>query len=167
MYNKVSRFLASLLFSATSTFAFAGSGMSEANSTLLTIELVENLEHTSHTLSIDDLDALPQVTFETSTIWTEGIITFSGPSLTKVLESVDAGQNTIRAFALNDYNMVISPMGADDTYPIVATRMNGERFSVRDRGPLWLVYPYDSDPDFRDEKIYAQSIWQLHKLKLD
>jgi hypothetical protein len=167
MYTKASRLLATLLFFATSTLAVAGSSVSEANSTLLTIEVVENHKHTSHMLNINELDALPQVSFETSTIWTEGVVTFSGPSLAKVLESVDAAQKTITAFALNDYNMVIAPMGADDTYPIVATRMNGERFSVRDRGPLWLVYPYDSDPEFRDEKIYAQSIWQLHKLKLD
>ena len=45
--------------------------------------------------------------------------------------------------------------------PIIATRINGQAFDLRDRGPLWLVFPYDVDSRFRTEKIFAASIWQL------
>ncbi|MEQ9566412.1 MAG: hypothetical protein RLN85_11480, partial [Pseudomonadales bacterium] len=144
MHRNVLRLFALIALAVTSSLAFAGSDTAYQNTTILTIQIVQDIENKTYKLGIDDLDALPQVAFETSTIWTEGVVAFSGPSLREVLESVDAKPKTIRAFALNDYNMVIAMTESDDTYPIVATRMNGERFSVRDRGPLWLVYPYDS-----------------------
>jgi hypothetical protein len=37
--------------------------------------------------------------------------------------------------------------------------------SVRDKGPLWVIYPYDSD-DYRSEVIYSRSIWQLDRLEV-
>ena len=50
--------------------------------------------------------------------------------------------------------------------PIVAYRMDGETMSVRDKGPLWIVYPYDSDADYRTEVIYSRSIWQLDRIEV-
>jgi hypothetical protein len=39
--------------------------------------------------------------------------------------------------------------------------MNGAPLSRREKGPYWLVYPYDSDPIFQSETVYTRSIWQL------
>jgi hypothetical protein len=36
---------------------------------------------------------------------------------------------------------------------------------VRDKGPLWVVYPYDSKPDYQSELIYVRSIWQLAQME--
>lgn len=68
---------------------------------------------------------------------------------------------SLRMVAANEYavEMPCSAMSAE--YPIVANRINGEAFSIRDKGPLWLVFPYDSSPDLRTETVYAFSIWQL------
>jgi hypothetical protein len=49
---------------------------------------------------------------------------------------------------------------------MIAFRMNGAPMSVRDKGPLWIVYPYDSDPRFQTEIIYSRSIWQLDRLEV-
>jgi len=38
--------------------------------------------------------------------------------------------------------------------------------SVREKGPLWVIYPYDSDAKFRTEVIYSRSIWQLDRLAI-
>jgi hypothetical protein len=38
--------------------------------------------------------------------------------------------------------------------------------SVRDKGPLWLIYPYDSKAEYQSETIYSRSIWQLVKIDL-
>jgi len=48
----------------------------------------------------------------------------------------------------------------------VATRMDGKVMAVRDKGPYWLVYPYDEDTRYRTEAIYARSIWQLGQLRV-
>ncbi|MEC8574513.1 MAG: oxidoreductase, partial [Pseudomonadota bacterium] len=36
--------------------------------------------------------------------------------------------------------------------------------SLRDKGPLWIVYPFDSDPAYQTEAIYSRSIWQLEEI---
>ena len=41
-----------------------------------------------------------------------------------------------------------------------------ETMSIRDKGPLWVVYPYDSSADYRTEVIYSRSIWQLDRIEV-
>ncbi|HEX9857587.1 MAG TPA: oxidoreductase, partial [Paracoccaceae bacterium] len=43
---------------------------------------------------------------------------------------------------------------------------NGVPLSVRDMGPLWVIYPYDSDVDYQSEVIYSRSIWQLQRMDI-
>ena len=110
------------------------------------------------------LEALPQVSFATSTIWTEGRITFSGPRLRDVLAQAGITEGRIVLKALNDYavEMALEEMGED--WPIIATRQNGQTFDVRNQGPLWLVYPYDEDIDISRERAHTLSVWQLVQL---
>jgi hypothetical protein len=35
---------------------------------------------------------------------------------------------------------------------------------LRDKGPLWIVFPFDSATEFQRESIYARSIWQLNRI---
>ena len=117
-------------------------------------------------LTLDELDELAQVEFETSTIWTDGILLFSGVPLTALLEHMDADGRVVELVALNDYAITIPIDELEDTTPIVATRIDGEIMSVRDKGPFWVVYPYDSDPKYRTDVVYARSIWQLNRLNV-
>jgi hypothetical protein len=50
--------------------------------------------------------------------------------------------------------------------PILAFEQNGEALSVRDKGPLWVVYPYDAAASFQTEMIYARSIWQVKRMEI-
>jgi len=117
-------------------------------------------------LDRSELESLPQVTFETSTIWTDAAINFSGPALDDVLASVGAGQERILLFAENGYNVEFPREHLESAAPIIATRINGDPFSLREKGPLWLVFPYDSDPVYRTQTIYAYSIWQLTSIEV-
>lgn len=112
------------------------------------------------------LDSLPQESFATSTIWTEGTLTFSGPPLAAVLDAAGATGTRIVARAVNDYAVEIPLAEIDARYPILATRINGETFSVRDKGPIWIVYPYDAAPAWRTEVNFGRSVWQLAVLTL-
>lgn len=117
-------------------------------------------------LSIDALDALEQVEFATTTIWTDGETTFSGVSLKSLLAHIDAAGETVEMVALNDYAVSMPVSELEDNAPIIATRMNGEVMSVRDKGPYWVVFPYDSHIKYQSEKVYSRSIWQLNRLKV-
>ena len=107
------------------------------------------------------MDALPQVSFETSTIWTEGVISFSGPSLRSLVDQAGITGGQLTLAAINDYEIQISYDELENDAPIIATLMNGQPLSRREKGPLWLVYPYDTDIKYQSEVIYAKSIWQL------
>lgn len=128
------------------------------------------IAHTNHNeravFDMSMLDELPQTEFETTTIWTQGKHRFSGVSLKHFLEAVGAKDGEIQAIAINDYAVTIPFADAVSGGPIIATKLNGQTMSVRDKGPLWIVYPYDSKPAFRSETIYARSIWQLGSIKI-
>lgn len=123
-------------------------------------------DQTTIELTLSDLDQMSQVTFTTTTTWTEGEVTFSGVPLSRLLQHTGVTGVTLRMVALNDYAVDIPIDEIGDRYPIVATRMNGEKMRVRDKGPYWIVYPYDSDPTFQTETTYARSIWQLKSLSV-
>ena len=118
------------------------------------------------TLTDDELSALPQVSFTTSTIWTTESVTFSGPSLASVLEAVGAQDGALSMVAVNDYKVEMPRSLVEEEVPVVANRINGEPFSIRDKGPLWVVFPYDADARFQTEEIYSFSIWQLTQIQV-
>lgn len=114
-----------------------------------------------HVFTRTDLDALPQVAFSTGTIWTEGVIAFSGPPLRQVLTEGGITGGKVRLIALNDYMVECDFDRIDTDFPIVATRRDGRVFSIRDNGPLWVMYPFDTEMSFQDETSYASSVWQF------
>jgi hypothetical protein len=112
------------------------------------------------------LMALPATTFETSTIWTDGVHSFTGVSLQALAVEMGVNDGRFLATAINDY-MVEIPLGdAVEGGPIIAYLMDGKEMSIRDKGPLWVIYPYDSDADFRSEVVFSRSIWQLDRLEI-
>jgi len=50
---------------------------------------------------------------------------------------------------------------------LIATRLNGDTMHPRDKGPLWVVFPYSDGSEFQTEAIYAQSVWQLNRLDVE
>lgn len=118
-------------------------------------------------LDMQDLKDIGVASIETSTIWTEGKITFEGVPLIALLDHLNVSDGTIVAKAINDYQITIPVSEARIEGPLIAYSMNGSTMSVRDKGPLWLVYPYDQNDDFRSEVIYARSIWQLDRISFE
>lgn len=114
---------------------------------------------------LDMLEDLDATTFETSTIWSEGTHTFQGVSLKVLADRLGIDGATLRATAINDYSVDIPLTDAVEGGPIVAYKMDDATMSVRDKGPLWIVYPYDSDTAYRSEVIYSRSIWQLDRIE--
>ena len=110
------------------------------------------------------LESLTAESFVTSTIWTEGRSTFTGVPLKSLLQDAGITADQITAQAINDYAIDIPVEEITAEYPIIAYRVDGNTMSVRDKGPLWIVYPYDDRPDYRTEVVYSRSIWQLDRI---
>lgn len=113
------------------------------------------------------LGEMPPTAFTTSTIWTDGETSFVGVELDDLLNAVGASGSRIIAVALNDYAVKLPVSDARNGGPIVAYLMNGEPMSPRTKGPLWIVYPYDSATEYRSELIYSRSIWQLASMRIE
>ncbi len=118
----------------------------------------------SASMDLAALQNLPQEAIETSTIWTDGVQLFEGVSLSALLEplALDGGQLIL--IAQNDYQVRLSVADAVSQEGLLAHSRNGQPMSLRDKGPLWLVYPYDKSAVYRSETIFAQSVWQLDRI---
>lgn len=113
---------------------------------------------------LEMLRSMDSRSFVTETIWTDGAQTFEGVGLDTLLETLGVEEGTLTATAINDYAVVIPIEDAVADGPIIAYSRNGDLMSVRDKGPLWIVYPYDANPEYRSERVYARSIWQLDRI---
>ena len=100
----------------------------------------------------------------TETPWHDKTMTFSGPLARSVLEAVDAEGERVIAIALNDYEAEIPVADFYEYDVILATHANGEPMSVREHGPVFVIYPFDSDADLHKETIYSRSVWQVNRL---
>lgn len=115
---------------------------------------------------LDMLNALGSETIVTSTIWTEGEQTFQGVPLHAVLAALGVENGSLRATAVNDYSVEIPFSDAVPGGAMLAYARNGRMMTVRDKGPIWLIYPYDAQPEYQSETHYARSIWQLDRLEV-
>jgi len=110
---------------------------------------------------MDMLAAMRQHSFSTHTPWYPQAHKFTGPLLRDVLDAVGAHGRTLRAVALNDYTVEL-PVEDATRYPVVVARLFDDRpMPVRDKGPLFIIYPFDSDERLRSERYYSRSAWQL------
>lgn len=111
------------------------------------------------------LEAMTPTTITTSTIWTEGVHSFQGVSLKDLVEGLDIKGTKLRATAVNDYAIEIPLSDAVKGGPIIAYLIDGNEMSLREKGPLWVIYPFDDNADYRKEVIYSRSIWQLDRIE--
>ncbi len=112
------------------------------------------------------LEKLPQKTFSTQTPWYPSAVSFTGPLLRDVLAAAGAKGHKITAIALNDYKTEIPFDDAVKFDAIVARLMNDKPMPIREKGPLFIVYPFDTKAELRNEIYYNRSAWQLSGLQV-
>lgn len=113
---------------------------------------------------VEMLKALGDDEITTSTIWTQGEKHFTGVFLNKLLESLDVQGDMVALLAINDYRVEIPLEEALNDPALIAYAIDGEELEVRDKGPLWIIYPFDKSDTFRSEVYYARSIWQFDRV---
>ncbi|MGP9805010.1 molybdopterin-dependent oxidoreductase [Paracoccus sp. NSM] len=119
----------------------------------------------THEFDIAALQQMGTIDVTTSTIWTEGVQHFTGIPLATVLNEVGITEGSVAATAINDYSVEIPLDEITEEYPVIAFHVDGQPISVRDKGPFWIIYPFDLAPEWRSEVNFSRSIWQLTKLQ--
>jgi len=118
-------------------------------------------------LDWESLEALGTHSVSTTTSWTDGMHVFEGVLARDVMAALRAEDvETVRAVALNEYEVSI-PVADFERYDVIfAWAMDGKRLTARDKGPLWIVYPRVEHSELQDEKYDHRWVWQLYRLIL-
>jgi hypothetical protein len=117
---------------------------------------------------MDALERLPQQSVVTSTPWFAGPREFSGPLLRNVLRAAGVPPQAERArlVALNDYRVDLPLEDAQRHDVVLARLLDGKPMTVREKGPLFVMYPFDQEPGLRSAPYYARCVWQLRAIEV-
>lgn len=124
------------------------------------------------TATMARLASMPHTRYLARTPWYGQARPFAGPLLRHLLQAAgvkpvgDGQGQLLRALALNDYRVDIPLTDALRYDVIVARLLDDQPISLRDRGPLMLMYPFDSHPELRNAITYGRCAWQLHRLDM-
>tara|TARA_Y100001001_G_scaffold104277_1_gene102035 strand:+ start:219 stop:692 length:474 start_codon:yes stop_codon:yes gene_type:complete len=134
-----------------------------AAQTILTVSTPEQ----SATYTLEELLALPQTTVVTTNDYVDTATTFQGPRLRAVLEPLNVGPDaTLKMVALNDFSSSVPAVDAFDYDVILAVLRDGEPMSVRDKGPIWVIYPMDDHAELRNDSFNGRLVWQLKTIAI-
>jgi hypothetical protein len=111
-----------------------------------------------------NLDVINQ---QTVTPWSEGVDIYRGPLLRSVMAAVGAQTTILSVTALNDYSAVVPAKDGDEYDVILAMDMNDQPMSVRNKGPIFLLYPFSKHPDLNNEIIHNRSVWQIKSISVE
>ncbi|OCW55803.1 oxidoreductase [Hoeflea olei] len=114
-----------------------------------------------------DLEALGSATIVTATPWRDKPVSFEGVPFKALLEKLGATGDTLYVVALNHYRSEL-PVADIETYDLIlALKQDGAYMPVSDKGPLFIVYPFDSHPELKNEVYYARSAWQVRSITVE
>jgi hypothetical protein len=112
------------------------------------------------------LKALGTVTVTTGTPWTDKATQYEGVEGAAILKAVGAKGATLAARAINDYEIEVPVEDLMQKGVFFAYSADGKRLTTRDKGPLWLLYPFDDRPELKVETNYSRSIWQVKVIEV-
>jgi hypothetical protein len=110
------------------------------------------------------LAKMPQKSMTLTTPWYPNPQTFEGPLLRDVLKLANIKSGNITLKALNDYAISIPVADAQQYDVIVARLLNGKPMSIREKGPLFIVYPFHEHDELRKTDYYRRCSWQLRSI---
>ena len=128
-----------------------------------------------HGISSDDkpieltlalLEELPSTSFTSETPWTEGPVVWKGVRLSDLMKYLKTSSTKFHAVALDDYEITFEEVDIEQYPVILAYKKDGEYMSVRELGPLWIMFPFDDFPNLDNQLNRARSIWQLQNIEV-
>ena len=122
----------------------------------------------SATYTLNELIELPQTTVVTKNDYVDGATAFQGPRLRVILEQLSVDQSAeLKLTALNDFTSQVPASDAFDYDVILAILRDGETMPVREKGPIWVIYPMDDHPELQDEAYNGRMVWQLKDISVE
>ncbi len=141
--------------------AFASGLPAGTDPVLLTVAVGEELRE----YSLADLQALGTGILETWTPWTERKHVYGGIPLRLLVQ--DAGlppDAFVRLRALNGYHVTRPLGGLLEADAFLAFRCDGKLMAVRNKGPVWLLFPFSAQPHLNERDYRMAAVWMLSEI---
>ncbi|TYL49272.1 hypothetical protein [Marinomonas sp. IMCC 4694] len=111
------------------------------------------------------LNRLPQRFVTTRTPWTKEVHTYQGFSAVDLFAYIKSEGTRLKVTALNQYMTDIPLTDFVEHGAIFATHMDGNLISIRNLGPIMMIYPFDDKETLKSEEYYGRSIWQISRIE--
>lgn len=140
-----------------------------ADEVVLTVEGAIDTTNTNGQLDFD-LETLEEIGVVEYTVeqdpYANRSVTYQGVLLEDVLAVAEmhADATMLHALAIDDYTVDI-PVDVTRWPVMIATREDGERIAVADKGPIKIVFPY-SDFDIDQATYNPMWVWHLRLLEV-
>lgn len=113
-----------------------------------------------------DLEAIGHSEIKTGTPWHDGKVHFEGVLLSDLMDHVGGQGRDLLVSALNNYSATIPSSDLKGHMPLLAMKLDGKYLEIEDKGPLFIIYPFDADPKLASELFYSRSVWQVSAIEV-
>ena len=118
--------------------------------------------------TLSELQALTQTELTTAHPWTTQAQHYRGIDLTALLTFLFAEQQikSLTLEGLNGFSMALEWAKIREYSPMLAWQENGQLMSRRNKGPLWLMLPFDQVPELKKMDFLHYMVWQLRTIRV-
>ncbi len=134
-----------------------------ADNIILTVDQGNGQQH----FTLQQLAALPQSSISTATPWTTGLHRYQGVAIDTLLQRLNLSPQVIKVHALNDFWARVPTTVTRQYRAILATHVDGQPMSRRNKGPLWVIFPLSEHPELNQEKYHNYMVWQVRTIKAE
>ena len=115
---------------------------------------------------LSSLRALPAEEVLTRNPWEKTKVRYRGVLLRDLVTAVGGHGAVLRIEALDDYHSALDVADAQAYDILLAYEREGQTLPVRDKGPLFVVFPFTDVPALETQGRYAQSVWQVSRITI-
>lgn len=125
------------------------------------------LDGTTVEVTDDDLKQIGEITFTTPLVGSkDGDHQVTGPRFRDVLDHFKLQGTIADVSAIDNYRIDVPVEDARNYDVILATQIDGQKLRVRDRGPVWVIYPLKDNPELATPIFEARSAWQVATIRM-
>jgi len=124
--------------------------------TILTLELGDKVID----LSYQDILKLTPVEHTMNNVWVNKTVTYTGVKLSTIIQEYNITSEWLKMTAINDYSIKVPIIDAEKG-AFIAYLADGKPMKIRDKGPLWVLYPFGENEELEIDTYRNRSIWQL------
>ena len=103
----------------------------------------------------------------TSTPWHDHPVLFEGVPMRRLLSEVAANGSKIKVVALDDYVAELPTADFAKYGTLLALKIGGQYLTVAQKGPSFIIYPFDQYPELRNATYYGRAVFQVASIEVD